>query len=143
MRIDVSDSAAISPSVAPVRRPLPARRWRRARAYVRAARRCPTARRSRRVVLLIALLLLISGFDLIFTLLASQTKSFEELNPLAARLIHMPAALVVFKLFLVAAASIILYALRARRLTEWACWGLSGAYAALAAVWWLYYAPHG
>jgi len=142
MRTDVSDSATMSPSVAGARRPMPARRWRRARAYVRAARRSPTARRSRRVVLLIALLLLISGFDLAFTLLASQTGNFEELNPLAARLIHMPAALVAFKLLLVGAASVILYALRTRRLTEWACWGLAGAYAALAAVWWLYYASH-
>ena len=84
MRIDVNDSAATSPSIAGVRRPLPARRWRRARAYVRAARRSPTARRSRRVVLLIAMLLLISGFDLVFTLMVSQTESFEELNPLPA-----------------------------------------------------------
>ncbi|OPX22025.1 MAG: hypothetical protein B1H04_05650 [Planctomycetales bacterium 4484_123] len=117
-----------------------ASRWlERLRSWVRAANRDRAARRTRRVVLLVMVLWILNIFDLVLTLLARTHEHFEELNPLAAPLLDNPAALICFKLVVVALASLILLRFRRHPLTEIGCWGASAAYSALAGVWWLYY----
>lgn len=104
-----------------------------------AARRDATASRARRVVLLIVLLSVVNGFDLAFTLLATRTGGFVELNPVAAGLVESAGALVAFKVLMSLFSFCILFHFRRRLLTEIACWGLCGIYAALAGRWWTYY----
>jgi len=119
--------------------PLRRRLW----AWLHVARHDRRARRARRVALLVVLLWIVSAFDLVFTLTAHQTGQFEELNPIAARLLDRPALLVAFKVGLVTFASCILLAFRRRLPAEVACWTLAAAYAALSGVWKLYYLiPH-
>jgi len=113
--------------------------WRRLKLWVAHLRRNPRARRARRVVLLLAMLTVINVFDLIFTLIATRSDSFRELNPIAAALVESDTALVAFKAFMVLLAFGIFIRFRRHLLTEIACWGLSAVYALLAGRWWVYY----
>jgi len=96
-------------------------------------------RRCRRVVLLLAMLWLCGVFDLVFTLTAHRIGNFAELNPLAAALLGCPAALIAFKLAMLAVGSVILFLFRHRLIAEIACWALSVIYVALSAIWLQYY----
>ncbi|MCK4624746.1 MAG: hypothetical protein KAV00_05500 [Phycisphaerae bacterium] len=125
--------------IGPARRGSPfARLWR----WFKQARENPQARRSRRVTLILVLLWIVSGFDLVFTLLAVKTGEFVEGNPLAAPLMDDPALLVIFKVLVVAMASIIIFKFRKRLFTEIGCWGLCLTYTLLSAIWWIYYFQH-
>ena len=116
-----------------------ARRWWRLQVWLAAPGRKAAAARARRVVLLIAMLSVVNGFDLAFTLLATRTGGFVELNPVAAGLVESAGALVAFKVLMVLFAFCIFFRFRRRLLTEIACWGLCGIYATLAGRWWTYY----
>jgi len=133
--VDILDTPMSSNPAIPLRRRL----W----AWLHAARQDRRARRARRVALLVILLWIVSAFDLVFTLTAHRAGQFQELNPIAARLLDRPALLVTFKVSLVTFASCILLAFRRRLPAEVACWTLAAAYAALSGVWKLYYLiPH-
>jgi len=115
-----------------------ARLWR----WFRQARENPHARRSRRVILMIVLLWIVSGFDLVFTLLADKAGGFIEANPIAAPLMDNPAMLVTFKILVVVMASIIILKFRKRLFTEIGCWVLCPTYILLSARWWIYFFQH-
>lgn len=72
----------------------------------------------RAVLLIVAL----SGFDLVCTLLAGQTGRFLEVNPLADSLLASPAALAGFKGVLTLGAVLILWRLRHFRGAQMASW---------------------
>ncbi|KKL70816.1 hypothetical protein LCGC14_2101110, partial [marine sediment metagenome] len=55
------------------------------------------------------------------------------------RLIDTPVALVAFKCFFVALASVIIFRFRTRRFTEGSCWCVSAVYSMLVGVWWQYF----
>ncbi|WP_246151418.1 DUF5658 family protein [Rubripirellula reticaptiva] len=76
-------------------------------------------------VLCLVIVGLMSGIDLIWTLIANQNGSMRELNPLGSKLIDNPAQLIMFK-FVVTSISIgLLFWFReipfARRATWWCC----------------------
>ena len=96
--------------------------------------------RSRRVCCLLAVLWLLNGFDLIYTILANQIGHFPELNPVARPLLDNVWALSAFKAGAVALGSIILFVLRKHRITEFVTWSLVLVYTALAFRWMRYYA---
>jgi hypothetical protein len=96
--------------------------------------------RTRRVVFLILAVLVLNGFDLFFTLLASAHGHFVEMNPVAARLLSGPQLVVIaYKAGLVLAGCSILLALRRHAVAELACWFLLAANVYVAARWSLYY----
>ena len=115
-----------------------ARLWK----WFKQARENPHARRSRRVTLMLVLLWIVSGFDLVFTLMAVKTGGFVEANPIAAPLMDDVALLVIFKILVVAMASIIIFKFRKRLFTEIGCWVLCLTYTLLSARWWIYYFQH-
>lgn len=96
-------------------------------------------RRSRRIVLLLAMLWLCGVFDLVFTLTAHRIGNFAEFNPLAAALLSHTVALIAFKLAMLAVGSAILFAVRHRLIAEIACWALCAVYVVLSAIWLHYY----
>ncbi|MCD4699135.1 MAG: DUF5658 family protein [Phycisphaerae bacterium] len=114
------------------------RLWR----WVEHARNDPSAKRGRRVTLILVLLWIASAFDLVFTLLAVRTGGFEEGNPIAAPLLNDTGLLVAFKILAMLFASIIIFKFRKRFLTEVGCWGLFLTYMLLSAMWWIYYFSH-
>ena len=136
---NVKLNPAIPRAALPGQRAGRGRRWRRWALRLAAARRDAFANRSRRVVLLLAMLCLVNGFDLAFTLLASRLSHFVEINPIAAALVQTTGALVAFKVLMVLLAFAILFYFRRHLVTELACWGLCGIYAVLAGRWWVYY----
>jgi hypothetical protein len=112
---------------------------RRVTEWLRARRASRPARRVRRVVLLLAMLWIVSGFDVAFTLLGATIGRFVELNPIAAPLLDSPGLLIAFKVFMVGFASAVILTFRRRLITEIACWLTAAAYTILAGVWWAYY----
>jgi len=88
----------------------------------------PTGTRTRAVVQLAAVLVLLNGMDLLFTILAQQTGQFFELNPVGERLIDSPVALGYYKTTLVAVGVGILLFLRRRRAAEITAWWLCALY---------------
>jgi len=114
-------------------------RWDALKDALRRARNDVLACRSRRVVLMLVLLWILSGFDLVFTLLAQQIGDFREANPVARELLASPALLVAFKVSTLMYASAILLVLRRHWLTELGCWCLSVVYTGLSFAWFVYY----
>ena len=92
-----------------------------------------TARRSVRVVLLLAAIVLLNLVDLWFTCEARKHHGFQEWNLLMASVGTRP--MVLLKLTLLAQATWILGALRRHRAAEIGCWILGATYAGVAAVW--------
>jgi len=88
----------------------------------------PSGARTRAVVQLAAVLVLLNGMDLLFTILAQQTGQFFELNPVGERLIDSPVALGYYKTTLVAVGVGILLFLRRRRAAEVTAWWLCALY---------------
>src|ERR1051326_2600361 len=88
----------------------------------------PELARTRRVWLLLAAVWVLHTFDLKFTMAEAATNHFEELNPIAAKLIGYPeVALVVYKLGLLGIGTGILLYLRRHSVAELGCWFLLSA----------------
>jgi hypothetical protein len=86
-----------------------------------------------RVLVLIPIIWALNLLDLLFTMLATRTGEFEEMNPLARPLgLTGQAGL---KLGVLLICTVIFVALRRRRSTEWGCYILLAAYGALAVMW--------
>ncbi len=95
-----------------------------------------TSARSHRVLCVVAGLLLINIFDLILTLSAHRQGLLEESNPIAARILpHGPAALMAYKLTLVAIGGGILIRCRKHRICEVASVTVMLVYVLLAFQW--------
>ncbi len=97
--------------------------------------------RERRMLWLLAVIWVLSGFDLGFTLVARSLGMLDELNPVAAFLIdlHSDRAMVVYKLLLMAAGTILLWRYRHHSAAEWSTWLVALAYVALALRWQAWY----
>ncbi|MBW7905522.1 MAG: DUF5658 family protein [Phycisphaerae bacterium] len=96
--------------------------------------------RARRVVLLLALTWALNLFDLGSTLSESRRHFFEELNPVASAILHLPAyVLVSYKAGLVLIGSVILLWLRRRHVAEMAAWLVFSAYVGVTLRWAAYY----
>lgn len=78
----------------------------------------------RATAICIALMVLLSLFDLTWTILASQAGQMRELNPLGSRLIADPAMLIVFKFAATLVGCGVLFALRRHQRARQACWWL-------------------
>ncbi|MGB9626498.1 MAG: DUF5658 family protein [Phycisphaerae bacterium] len=92
--------------------------------------------RPRRVLLLLAAVWIVQGFDLGFTLVAHQSGTFAELNPAGGWLLQRgPVAVIVFKAALVLLASVILWCGRTRLLSECLLWLVAAACVGLALRW--------
>jgi hypothetical protein len=70
----------------------------------------------------LALVVALSIFDLVWTLLASQAGTMRELNPVGGRLIDDPAMLIVFKVAMTALAAGLIFKLRHYRRAQLASW---------------------
>ena len=88
----------------------------------------PTGKRTRTVVALVSLLVVLNGLDLLFTILAERTGRFVELNPIGEQMMHSPLALGLFKAMLVVVGVGIILFLRRRRLAELTAWWLCALY---------------
>lgn len=96
--------------------------------------------RSRRILLTLAGVWIISVFDLFFTLNEAMSANFVELNPVAATLLHGPPNIVAaFKFGLLGGATVILLALRRHFIAELACWFLLATKVYVAVRWFSYY----
>jgi hypothetical protein len=97
----------------------------------------PRAGRPLRVALLLALLIMLNGFDLGFSLLADRYDRLIEMNPVAASFVlydqWLPLA--AYKLALVTVGVGILWRLRHRLLAECAAWAMVLAYVGVALRW--------
>ncbi len=96
--------------------------------------------RSRRVLLTLAAVWVISIFDLGYTLAESGTEDFYEANPLAAKLLGGPEQfVVVYKFGLLGLGTLILLALRRYAVAELACWFLFVSKLYVAVRWYGYF----
>jgi hypothetical protein len=77
---------------------------------------------SRRVCISLLLVVLMSGLDLIWTMLASQAGAMRELNPLGSHLIESPGQLVLFKLSGTVIAVGLFFSLRRASFAQCASW---------------------
>lgn len=91
--------------------------------------------RSRMVLLLIGLLLLLNGLDLAFTLIAQQTGQFAELSPIGDRLITKPILLGLYKVAAVAIGAGLLLFLRQWRAAEVTAWWMCAVYVLVLVRW--------
>lgn len=127
--------------VVPATRPAPSPRFDAISSWLarHSSRMFQSLTRPYRVVVVLAAVWVLNGFDLAFTL-HEVPRGFTEANPVAALLLGGPPELVVaYKAKLVLWASLILIGLRQHRLTEWACWFLLAAYCLVALRWASYY----
>lgn len=88
----------------------------------------PTGQRTRAVFQLAAVLVLLNGLDLLFTIIANRTGQFVELSPIGDVMINNPVALGFYKTTLVAVGVGILLFLRQRRAAEVTAWWLCALY---------------
>lgn len=96
--------------------------------------------RSRRVLLTLSAVWIVSIFDLGYTLSEWGSADFTELNPVAAQLLGGPQhAIVAFKFGLLSLGTLILLALRRHLVAELACWFLFTAKIYLAVRWLAYF----
>ena len=95
----------------------------------------PTGKRTRAVIQLLAVLVLLNAMDLLFTILANQTGAFIELSPVAGELVNSPVALGFYKTTLVALGVCILLLLRQRRAAEVTAWWLCALYVLVLVRW--------
>lgn len=96
--------------------------------------------RQRRVLLLLAALWVLNIFDCGLTLMAWTQGHLSEANPVARYVLgHGPESLVLYKLTLVGASSLMLWRARFHPLAERAIWLLVVAYAVVAVHWRLCY----
>lgn len=97
--------------------------------------------RSRKVLVMLCFLWVINIMDLVLTMVAIRMGGFVELNPIARLCIHDAGLLGLFKMSLLLFSTLILFGMRRRKITEWACHGLCGVYTGLAFIWGLYFLP--
>lgn len=90
-------------------------------------------RGGRRVLFLLPAIWVLNLTDVLFTMLATGTGYFVELNPLARRL--GTSGQVVFKLAGLLFCTAVFCLLRRRRTVEWGCYVLVAVYGGLAAIW--------
>lgn len=96
--------------------------------------------RSRRVLLTLAIVWVISIFDLGFTLAEWGTPDFVESNPLAVSLLKGPSwAVGAFKFGLLTVGTAILLLLRRHSVAELACWFLLATKLYVAVRWFAYF----
>jgi len=95
--------------------------------------------RPRRILLALAAVWVLNVFDLGFTLLETTRQHFVEVNPVAATLLHDPAALTAYKSALVCIGSAILLCYRRERVSEMGAWFLLCTYLAVGLRWHAYY----
>lgn len=95
--------------------------------------------RSRRVLLALACTWVVHVFDLGFTQLETYQEQFRELNPIAAKLLHNPRAIVIYKFSLLASGSMIVLLLRRWQIAEMAAWTILASSVYLAIRWHCYY----
>lgn len=96
--------------------------------------------RERRVVVVLAIVAVLSLFDLAFTLTELPRAMFVELNPIAARLTTLhPHGLILYKLALFGIGGGLLLSYRQYRVAECATWVVLVAYISLGFRWWVYY----
>jgi hypothetical protein len=100
----------------------------------------PFAHRPRRTLTLILVVWVLNLFDLAFTISAYTIGNFDELNPIAAHFVHDPVLLTLYKVALVALASVILIRYRHHWFCELGCWTAGGMYLAINLLWLQYYA---
>ncbi|HXE56278.1 MAG TPA: DUF5658 family protein [Tepidisphaeraceae bacterium] len=93
--------------------------------------------RSRRIAVLLGVLWLLAFADLFFTVWAHQFTRFEELNPIARRILHTNSllALVIYKVVLTGIATLIFWSFRKHRIAELGTWLVVIAYLALTLRW--------
>ena len=96
--------------------------------------------RSRRVLLALACTWVIHVFDLGFTQLETHHDRFRELNPIAARFLHNPQAVTIYKFSLLAAGTLIVLSLRRWPVAEMGAWFILATSLYLAVRWHCYYA---
>lgn len=97
--------------------------------------------RPRRVLLLLAAVWIVQGFDLGFTIIAHQGGTFAELNPAASWALQRGATgAIIYKGVLVGAASVILWCCRKRALSECLLWLVVAACVGLSLRWRDYFA---
>ena len=77
---------------------------------------------NRMVCLSLILVCVLSGLDLVWTILVSQTGSMRELNPLGSRLIDDPVQLVAFKIVATSLSVGLLFSLRQFAVAQKAAW---------------------
>lgn len=96
--------------------------------------------RPRRMLLALALIWILSFFDLGFTLAESVSGHFVEMNPVAAVLLDEPAyVLTAYKVSLLGLGTTILLSLRRHSVAELGCWFLLSTYFYVAVRWYTYY----
>ena len=77
------------------------------------------------MLLTLAAVWVVAVFDLGYTLAESGTQDFEEMNPVAARLLAQPTRVIMaYKFGLLSVSTAILLALRRHATAELACWFL-------------------
>ena len=103
----------------------------------------PGAARSRRVILLTALLAVTNAFDLAFTMLARNHDQFWEQNPIARLIIDNTPAFFAFKILLVLFGIVVILRFRRMLLTEVLSWIACGVYSSLVFIWWRFFAALG
>ncbi len=109
-------------------------------AWVRSLTGWLVASRPHRVVCLLFGVWLISGFDVVLTILAHYQGMLDETNPIARRLLlHSPYAVMAYKIALVTFASVILLTHRAQLVSEIAAGGILLIYTIVAIRWRLCY----
>jgi hypothetical protein len=97
-----------------------------------------TRARSFRTITLLAVVGVMSLFDLAFTQVQAQRGNFAEANVVAASLVQGPGAMIAYKVVLFGAGALILYRLRRRWESEAGLWVLLTCHVALM-VWWVVY----
>ncbi len=83
----------------------------------------------------VVLVLALSGLDLVWTIMVSQTGGMKELNPIGSRLIHDPALLISFKVIATFTAVGIVLAMRQFRRVQLASWWMCLICTVLAVRW--------
>lgn len=94
-----------------------------------------SGRRSRVVLILVSMLVLLNGLDLAFTIIAQQTGQFAELSPIGDRLITKPMLLGLYKVSAVGLGVGLLFYLRQRRVAEIAAWWMCALYVLVLVRW--------
>ncbi|MGE3180151.1 MAG: DUF5658 family protein [Phycisphaerae bacterium] len=95
--------------------------------------------RARRILLLIAFTWVMHAFDLGFTILESDSGRFEEINPIAARILHDERALTIYKFSLLTIGSVIILSLRRWPIAEMGGWLMLASSIYVSVRWYCYF----
>lgn len=97
-------------------------------------------RRTLRVGVLLAALIVLNLLDIAYTLFAHRIGMLDELNPLAQGFLQLGLthSLVAYKILMLSCGMVMLWKLRVSRWVPLACWVLVLAYMGLSVVWYLW-----